>query len=174
MWFFVLQCFYFMLPAYLANMAPVIVKDGFKRLAIPIDLGKNIFGKNKTYRGLIFGILFAIIIAYLQFLLYNIGFFGKLSFIDYSNWFLVGFYFGFGALLGDMVESFVKRRLGIGPGERFIPWDQLDFVVGSLILVGILVNITWRKVFFIAVISIIGHILVNHIAYYLKIRNEKW
>ena len=174
MWFFILQCFYFMLPAYFANMAPVIVKDVFKKLAIPVDFGKNIFGNNKTYRGLIFGILFGIIVAYLQFLLYNFAFFGKLSFISYSNWLLVGFLFGFGALSGDMVESFVKRRLGIGPGERFIPWDQLDFVIGALILVGIVVNITWMKIFFIAVISIIGHILVNHIAYYLRIRNEKW
>ena len=174
MWFFVLQCFYFMLPAYFANMAPVIVKDWFKKLAIPIDFGKNIFGKNKTYRGFIFGILFAVVVTYLQFLLYNIGFFKTLSFIDYSNWFLVGFYFGFGALLGDLLESFMKRRLKIGPGEKFIPWDQLDFVVGSLILVGIIVNITWKKVLFIAIISVLGHILVNHAAYYLKIRNEKW
>ena len=173
-WLFVLQCFYFMLPAYFANMAPVIVKDWFKKLAIPVDLGKNIFGKNKTYRGLVFGVLFGIIVAYIQFLLFNFSFFGKLSFINYSNWLLVGFLFGFGALSGDMVESFFKRRLGIGSGEKFIPWDQLDFVIGSLILVGIVVNITWRKIFFIAVISIVGHILVNHIAYYLKIRNEKW
>jgi len=163
-----------MLPAYFANMAPVIVKDWFKKLAIPIDFGKNIFGKNKTYRGFVFGIFFAVVTAYLQFLLYNIGFFKTLSFIDYSNWFLVGFYFGFGALLGDLLESFMKRRLKIGPGEKFIPWDQLDFVVGSLILVGIIVNITWKKVLFIAIISVLGHILVNHAAYYLKIRNEKW
>ena len=40
MWF-VLQSFYFMIPAYFANMAPVIVKDRFKKLAIPIDFGKN-------------------------------------------------------------------------------------------------------------------------------------
>ncbi len=174
MWFFILQCFYFMLPAYLANMAPVIVKDWFKWLAVPTDFGKNIFGDNKTYRGLIFGILFGILVAFIQFLLYNISFFRELSFVDYSNWLLLGFLFGFGALSGDMIESFIKRRLKIGPGQRFVPWDQLDFVIGSLVLVGIVVNITWRRIFFIAIISVIGHILVNHAAYYLKIRNEKW
>ena len=174
MWFFILQCFYFMLPSYFANMAPVMVKDICKKLAIPVDLGKNIFGDNKTYRGLIFGILFGIVTAYIQFLLYKVGFFGKLSFIDYSNWLLIGFLFGFGALLGDMVESFFKRRIGMGPGEKFVPWDQLDFVIGSLVLVGIVVDITWMKILFIAIISVIGHILVNHTAYYLKIRNEKW
>jgi len=164
-----------MMPAYLANMAPVIVKDRFKFLAVPVDFGNNIFGKNKTYRGLIFGVIFGIVVAYLQFLFYNsFFFFRNLSFVDYSNWLLLGFLFGFGALFGDMIESFVKRRLGIKSGQRFVPWDQLDFVIGSLVLVGIVVNITWRKILFIAVISVIGHILVNHAAYYLKIRKEKW
>jgi len=163
-----------MMPAYFANMAPVIAKKWFKKLAVPIDFDKNIFGKNKTFRGLIFGILFAIVIAYFQFLLYKLNFFGNLSFIDYSNWFIIGFLFGFGALFGDLIESFIKRRLNIKPGERFVPWDQLDFVIGALVLVGILVNITWMRIFFIAIISIIGHILVNHAAYYLRIRKEKW
>lgn len=175
MWFFVLQCFYFMLPAYLANMAPVIVKDWCKWMAVPVDFGNNIFGKNKTYRGLLFGVLFGIIVAYIQFLLYNYwGIFQSLSFVDYSNWLLLGFLFGFGALFGDMVESFVKRRIGIESGQRFVPWDQLDFVIGSLVLAGIVVDITWRKILFIAIISVIGHILVNHSAYYLGIRKEKW
>jgi len=174
MLFFILQCFYFMLPAYFANMAPVMVKNRFKKIATPIDLGKNIFGSNKTYRGLVFGILFAVVVAYSQFLLYRIGFFRSLSFVNYSNWFILGFFFGFGALLGDLTESFVKRRLNINPGQRFVPWDQLDFVIGSLIFASLVVDVTWKRVLFIAVISFVGHILVNHTAYYLKIRKERW
>ena len=176
---FVLKCFYFMLPAYFANMAPVIVKDILKPMAVPIDFGmkiggKEILGKNKTLRGLFFGIIFAIVIAYFQYLLYSFDYFRGLSFIDYSNWFVVGFLFGFGALLGDMVKSFFKRRANIKPGERLVPWDQLDFVIGSLVFVNMVVSLTWDKVFYIAIISFMGHILVNHAAYYLKIRNEKW
>ena len=65
-----------MLPAYFANMAPVIVKNVFKKLAFSIDFNKKIknkpiLGKNKTFRGLIFGIIFAIIAAFVQFLLYK-------------------------------------------------------------------------------------------------------
>ena len=179
MWLFILKCFYFMLPAYFANMAPVIVKDWFKKLAVPIDIGKKInqkeiFGKNKTFRGFIFAILFAIIIVYLQFILYRFNFFRNLSFINYSNWILLGFLFGFGALFGDLIESFIKRRLNLKSGERFVPWDQLDFVIGSLIFVNLFFYITWKRVLYIAIISFIGHILVNHSAYYLKIRKEKW
>jgi len=171
---FILQCFYFMFPAYIANMAPVIVRNWFKKIAFPIDFGRNIFGNNKTFRGLIFGVLSAIIIAYLQFLLYNLAFFRNLSFINYSNWLLIGFLMGFGAIFGDMFESFIKRRLGIKPGQRFIPWDQLDFVFGALVFVEIVLDLSWKKIFFIAIISILGHILVNHAAFYLGIRKEKW
>lgn len=171
---FWLKCFYFILPAYFANMAPVIVKDCCNKLAVPIDFGKNIFGNNKTFRGFIFGILFAIVIVYLQFLLYRFNFFKNLSFFDYSNWFILGFLFGFGALFGDLIKSFIKRRLYIKPGERFVPWDQLDFVFGALIFVSFVVDLTFKMLLMIIVISFVGHILVNHSAYYLGIRKEKW
>ena len=176
---FILQCFYFMLPAYFANMAPVIIKKRFKKLAIPLDLnkkikGESILGKNKTFRGLIFGIIFATIITYIQFLLYKTTIFHNLSFINYSNWSLLGFLFGFGALFGDSAESFIKRRLKIKPGQRFFPWDQLDFVIGSLVFASLATTITWKMIIYIAIISVIGHILVNHSAFYLKIRKEKW
>jgi len=163
-----------MIPVYFANMAPVIVKNRFKKIAVPLDLGKGIFGNNKTYRGLIFGILFAIVIAYFQFLLYRFGVFKGLSFVDYSNWLLLGALMGCGALFGDLVESFIKRRLNIGPGQRFIPWDQVDFVIGALVFVGFVVVLDWKKVLVIILVSVLGHILVNHAAYYLGVRKEKW
>jgi len=163
-----------MMPAYFSNMAPVIVKRWFKGLAFPIDSGKGIFGNNKTVRGLLFGVLFAVIIAYMQFSLYRFNSFSTLSLIDYSNWLLVGFLLGLGALLGDLTESFIKRRLKIKPGERFFPWDQLDFILGSLLLVSLAVSLTLNMVLVIIIISVLGHIIVNHSAYYLGIRKEKW
>ena len=39
----------------------------------------------------------------------------------------------FGALFGDIIESFFKRRIGKNRGENWIPFDQLDFIVGVLI-----------------------------------------
>lgn len=180
MWMFVLKCFYFMMPAYFANMAPVIAKRWFKKLAFPVDFnykikGKPLFGKNKTFRGFFFGILFAIIIALVQRVLYySYESFRNLSFIDYSNWLLLGFLIGFGAIFGDLIESFFKRRLDRGPGTRFFPWDQLDFVIGALVFSSFVVDITFLKIVVIILLSVIGHILVNHSAYYLGIRKEKW
>ena len=40
----------------------------------------------------------------------------------------------FGALLGDIVESFFKRRLGKNRGEDWLVFDQLDFIIGALVL----------------------------------------
>ena len=175
---FILKCFYLMLPAYFANIAPVIVKK-MDLFAYPIDFGKQInnkpvLGKNKTFRGLIFGIVFAVVVAYLQFLLYSLDSFKGISFISYQNWLFFGFLMGFGALTGDLVKSFFKRRLGIKPGEKFIPFDQIDFVVGALVFIMPIFNVTLGIFVISLLVSFAGHITVNHIAFYLKIRNEKW
>lgn len=168
---------YFMLPAYLANMAPVILKKIIPKLAFPLDFNKTlnnkpIFGKNKTFRGLVFAIIFAIIISFLQF--YFFDYFKEISIYNYQNWLLFGFLMGFGAIFGDLIESFIKRRLNKEPGQRFIPWDQLDFTIGSLLFASIVYTPSLNIIIACLIISFVGHILVNHSAYYLRLRKEKW
>ncbi|MBI2541659.1 CDP-2,3-bis-(O-geranylgeranyl)-sn-glycerol synthase [Candidatus Woesearchaeota archaeon] len=175
---FLLKCFYLMLPAYFANMAPVMVKK-VNLFVSPIDFNRQInskpvFGRNKTFRGILFGIIFAVIIAYAQFLIYDVEFFRNISFLTYQNWLSFGFLMGFGALAGDLIKSFFKRRLGINPGERFIPFDQTDFVVGALAFIMPIFDLTLKIFMASLLLSFVLHIAVNHIAFYLKIRNEKW
>jgi len=164
-----------MLPAYCANMAPVIMKKTFKGLAKPIDGGKKykgkpVFGKNKTWRGLIFGVIFGTIVAFIQSLT------SPLDITNYSLWYLIGPLMGFGAILGDMIESFFKRRVGIASGQPFIPWDQIDFVIGGLLLSFFFIQPDYRvkAIITILLLSPLLHMTVNHLAFYLKIRNEKW
>ena len=176
---FILKCFYFMLPAYFANMAPVIVRKDFRELAVPLDMGaklegERLLGNNKTYRGLIFGIIFAAGTAYVQFTLYENDLLESLAITDYSNWLFLGILMGLGAIGGDAVKSFFKRRAGKKPGERFFPWDQVDFVIGALLLSAIVVRIPLLTVVVAILLSILLHIAVNHLAFYLKIRKEKW
>ncbi|MBI2654417.1 CDP-2,3-bis-(O-geranylgeranyl)-sn-glycerol synthase [Candidatus Woesearchaeota archaeon] len=175
---FLVKCFYLMLPAYFANMAPVIVKK-INLLAFPIDFNKRIgnkpiLGKNKTFRGLIFGVIFAIIVAYLQFLLYGAELFRNFSFLNYQNWLLFGFLMGLGALVGDLAKSFIKRRLGLKPSERFVPVDQIDFVIGALVFVMPLLEITFKIFLTSLILSFVLDIIINHIAFHLRVRNEKW
>ena len=177
--FFLFSCFYFMLPAYFANMAPVMIKGSFKELKVPVDFNtkidnNTIFGRHKTFRGLIFGIVFAVGIAFIQYLLYNLDFFKLMSFVDYSNWLLIGLLLGSGVVIGDLVESFFKRRLDVKPGKPLIPWDQVDFVIGALIFIYPFYKLSLAKMATILALSFFLHVLINHIAYYLKIRKVKW
>ena len=177
-WLLLLKCFYFMLPAYFANMAPVVVKK-INFLDYPVDFNKRlnkkpIFGKNKTLRGFFFGVLFAIAIAYFQFIGYRSEFLKNISFFSYTNWLAFGFLMGLGALAGDLAKSFLKRRVGISPGEKFVPFDQADFVIGALVFVIPVFSLT-LKIFLVSLLmSFVLDIIINHLAFYLKIRNEKW
>jgi CDP-2,3-bis-(O-geranylgeranyl)-sn-glycerol synthase len=185
----VLQSTYFLIPAYFANMAPPIAKK-FKileSLNIPIDKGRShkdgrsIFGKNKTYRGYVVGIIGGIIGAFLQIILFTNQFFHSISVpgIDYTNYFIIlslGVLLSFGAITGDLVESFFKRRLNKDSGQSMIPWDQIDHVMGAYLfsLPITFYFISWKLFLCSLIITFFLHVIINHIAFYFGIRNEKW
>ena len=176
---YILQPLYFLLPAYFANMAPVIVKNLAKPLARPIDFGmswkgKRILGDHKTWRGLVFGIVFSVLIAFMQRHLLGTRAGAYLSVIDYTYPALIGFLLGFGAILGDAVKSFFKRRSNHTPGERFFPFDQCDFVLGAILFSLPFWPFTLSQTLLAIVITIFLHIIVNHIAYATGIRDEAW
>lgn len=177
---FVFQCIYLLLPAAFANMAPVF----FKRvnfLKYPVDFnmklaGKPMLGRNKTYRGVFFGIIFSTALVFMQKMLYGIPFFHGASLIDYgeTSFLLLGFLLGFGAALGDLTESFVKRRLDMSPGQRLIFLDQTDWVIGSLAMLcfvyvpTIIMALTAMAAFFLL------HAISKHIGYYTGLEESRW
>ncbi len=162
---------YLMVPAYFANMMPVFVKK-VNFLNKPIH--KELLGDHKTWRGLVFGVIAGIILAYIQFVLQEYEFFFNLGFIDYTNWFSIGFLLGAGALIGDIIKSFFKRKVGIKPGGKFIPWDQLDYSIGSLLFVSLMFAPTLQIVVTVLILNFVLHIITNHIGYYLKLNDDKW
>lgn len=175
----VLQSVYFMLPAYVANMLPQIFAR-FKLLEflnIPVDFDSKIgeqtvFGRHKTWRGIIVGVLGAILTIYLQKSLENKAFFLQISLLDYVslNGVISGLLFGAGALLGDIVKSFVKRRINIAPGKSMPIFDQLDFVIGALIFMSLIYVPPFWNIVIILILSPILHLIVNIIAYFLKLK----
>lgn len=175
----ILESFYLMLPAYFANMAPVICRGIFDRLAFPLDfnkkfLGKPILGKNKTFRGVMSGLIFAIVISFIQNVLYNHELLKGISLLDYHQWLLIGLLLGAGALVGDAVKSFIKRRIGIPPGNSLAIFDQIDFVLGAIIFISFIKKLNFNFIITIVIISYILNVLVNSISYYLKIRTDRW
>ncbi len=178
---FVLESLYLFLPGFIANMAPVFVKR-VPFLDYPLDFGrvikgKRILGSHKTFRGLVAGIIFAIAVAYLQKVLFETStFFMGISILNYSekSFLLIGFLLGFGALFGDALKSFFKRRFDVSPGKSWVPWDQLDFMLGMLVFILFIHIPDWRKVVFLLLVVPFLHIATNHIGFYLKIREVKW
>ena len=137
----IIQALWIILPAYIANASAVLVGGG-----TPIDFGKKwkdgkrILGDGKTWRGLITGAIvgmaggfgLSIVAIYA-----NNSDFKFLGLSDFGQFPLMIPMVGaicFGALIGDITESFFKRRVGKDRGEDWIPFDQLDFIVGALIL----------------------------------------
>jgi CDP-2,3-bis-(O-geranylgeranyl)-sn-glycerol synthase len=160
------QLMYFMLPVYLANMAPPFMR--FWPWWNP-PISRRWLGDHKTLLGFGLGIVVALLTTFVQAQLDWAG-----SLVPYSEWPLLGIAFGIGAMGGDSAKSFVKRKIGIAPGARWIPVDQLDFVVGALLIVWPWASITWSDVAVILVLSFLGDIAVNHAAYWMGIRDTRW
>ena len=156
---------WFMLPAYCANMAPPFVKywHGWNR-----PISRAYLGDHKTIAGFALGLVAGIVTAFLQ------------SFVEYTllwtpeHWFVVGLMMGAGAMCGDSIKSYFKRRMGIVPGARWIPADQLDFVIGALIPVSIIVSLGWSDILFILIFTFLADIAVNHVSFYIGVRDTKW
>ena len=134
---------------------------------------ENGLGKNKTWRGVLIATLTGGLIFWLQKIAYLKGF-TAWAIIDYSGFsLLLGFLMGFGAIFGDLVESYYKRKAEIAPGKPWIPFDQLDFVIGALVL-SFFVYVPKASVILILLLaSPLLHILFNRIGYWLKLQNNK-
>jgi len=170
----VVSSLYFILPVYFANMCPVLfAKAGFP-LGVPVS--ERWFGKNKTWRGLYAGFFGALLIIALQRYLQNIGLFDSYRIIDYMevNLFLYSFLFGVGSVMGDLIESFFKRRLKIAPGRPFFPFDQIDFVLGAYIFLLPVYILDGRVLVVLLLITPLLHFLTNVIAYFVGLQKEWW
>lgn len=167
------------LPAAVSNMIPPIATRLIPRvLNTPVDLGKTfrgkrILGDNKTLRGLLFGILAGELVFLIQQLLAQQSFFPKLNVIPYNHlpWYF-GFLFGIGALGGDMLKSFLKRQFGIPPGHTWIPFDQIDWIVGLLVVLLLFVSIPLSIIVFGLVLGILLHIIVKFTGFLLGLDKE--
>lgn len=176
----VVAAVWFMLPAYAANMAPVFAKRYrfAEPLAIPVDLGlkigkERIFGSHKTVRGFVIGVIAAVFTIIIQTALFAyIPYLQEISVIFYAgvNLAYFGVLLGAGALFGDLVKSFFKRRVGIPPGKDWHPFDELDFVIGALAAIALVQPMSLELVITILIISPILHVVVNRLGHSLKIK----
>ncbi|MFB6094186.1 MAG: CDP-2,3-bis-(O-geranylgeranyl)-sn-glycerol synthase [Halanaeroarchaeum sp.] len=173
----VLVAIWTMLPAYVPNNAAVLAGGGR-----PIDGGRTlggrrVLGDGKTWRGTAVGVIAGVGVA------------GALNLLRPSLIAALGVPLpafpppvavglAGGAMLGDVLASFLKRRTGRERGAPFPVVDQLDFVVGALLAVLALAPGWFVSVFTLPVLVVVSlltpvlHVGTNVGAYLLGLKDE--
>jgi hypothetical protein len=159
--------------------APILRYDLLKPLKRPLDGGTNVFGDNKTWRGALAmsGGTLAATLALTRLEWFRAKLPAELRDASPAAY---GALLGAGVVLGELPNSFLKRRLGIAPGARrssaagiaLAVFDQGDFVPGSRFTLAPL----WRMsasetVGAFAVVSAV-HSAVNVIGYVIGARSS--
>ncbi|MGH7496646.1 MAG: CDP-archaeol synthase [bacterium] len=155
-------------------------------LGRPIDggrtfRGRQLFGPNKTYRGIIaVGFGTAVGCGIQATVLHRLSTVRNLEMIDYSyiNWLAFGFILGVAAMVSEMPNSFVKRQLGIAPGAAgngavgmlFYIIDQIDLLLGVWLVLSFVVEVTLTRVLWSVVFLFFSHQLITIAGYFLGMR----
>ena len=159
----IIEALKFIFPAYCANAIPVIVGGG-----TPIDFGKNfsdgkpIFGKNKTIRGFFSGLAVGTAVGLVE----------SSFFLEYPI--LFGFLLSLGALSGDLAGAFLKRRLGLAPGDLLPIIDQIDFIIGAIVFSFFIFPLSPELIVAVLIITPPIHILTNFLAYKAGLKSRPW
>nr|MDO8085635.1 CDP-2,3-bis-(O-geranylgeranyl)-sn-glycerol synthase [Candidatus Sigynarchaeum springense] len=185
-------------PAYLANAVAVPVSRGHQ--FHPIDGGKmlrgqRVFGDGKTIEGFLLSSAIGIGGGLVQCLLSPLFLVPSLAWHDFYGSILVprvdlelyvaaniqalarALLFPPGAMLGDLLGSFIKRRLNISRGAKAPVLDQLDFIAGTILLslVAVPIGGSFLQLGLIYVVVIVVltpfiHRIVNKLAYKINIK----
>ena len=152
-----IEALWWILPAYAANSMPVLFGGGK-----PLDFGKKfsdgrrVLGSGKTIRGTVVGFVLGSLVGVVG---------GRPE---------IGILLAAGAIFGDAVASFFKRRLGFERGQPLFVVDQLDFVLGALLFASAVEVPRLALLVVILIITPAIHLLANWGAYVFKIKKVPW
>ena len=164
---------WFILPAYVANGGACGIHD-----SRPVDGGRRawdgrrIIGDGVTWGGYLSGTTFAILFSILQW--YVAPSYYPIADASLTQAAALGFLLGFGALTGDLAESFLKRRLGIERGQPLPLLDQWDFLVGALAFSLIIVRPRLLDVAILFVITPFIHRGTNYLSNRAGLKDVPW
>lgn len=163
-------------PAYVANAVPVVLGGGK-----PIDFGKKIcgkrvFGDSKTIRGVLAGFAFGaaggIAIAFFltPFFLSDLGVMQKAA---------IAVALSLGTIAGDLLGSFIKRRLGMQPGSQSLLLDQLPFLYTALFFAwfawgGLPAALGVTGFVFLTLLTVLLHWFFNILAHAFHLKKVPW
>ncbi|MHA7926183.1 MAG: CDP-archaeol synthase [Marinobacter sp.] len=146
----------------LANGAPVVAAALLKkRWSAPVDGGRlwrdgrPILGNSKTWRGVVSGALACALFA----LMTGLGV-------------VFGFLFGLLGLAGDMLSSFIKRRLGLASSARALGLDQIPEALLPMLLAMWWLPVSLWVVLVVVVLFTLSNIYGSPLLYRLGIRRQ--
>ncbi|MCJ2519910.1 MAG: CDP-2,3-bis-(O-geranylgeranyl)-sn-glycerol synthase [Candidatus Thermoplasmatota archaeon] len=152
-----LLSFWLFIPAYVANPAAVLFGGG-----TPMDFGRKwrdgrrLLGDGKTWRGFLGGGFSGVFVGSIQWFSTPLW---EGTFSPFIRFLGPVFALSFGALLGDVLGSFLKRRLGMDKGSRAPVLDQYDFVLGALVLTAVIFP-AWMMAHYVLGEAVFGLILI--------------
>lgn len=187
--FIIFLSVYYIIPAYVGNGFAVVTGGGR-----PIDLGRKftdkrrILGDGKTIRGFIGGLMVGFSAGLLQLVIanplnelmqsliiqYQLGIDATVVERMISPSILRVFLISLGALLGDLLGSFIKRRMDLERGKPAPLLDQLDFVAVALLFGYIVTPLPWAYLVVILVLTPLIHLMANGIAYKAGLKSVPW
>jgi hypothetical protein len=148
----------------IANGAPILIwlllSDSF---SLAVDFGqelpdnRRIFGPTKTWRGVFAALAVTSVAAWL---------FG----LSPQTGLLVAVY----AVLGDLLSSFIKRRLAMEPSSMAPLLDQVPESLLPALMMRQVFNLDIPSVLLLVLIFIIMELVLSHILYKWGIRNRPY
>ncbi len=171
--------FWLMLPAYIPNNCAALFGGG-----MPLDGGRlfkdgrRTLGDGKTFRGTFAGTVCGILMGLLQNQIAPQ--LGLPSFGSGYEQLAILLALSLGAMLGDIVAAFFKRRMGLSRGAPLFVIDQLDFVFGSWLMAMFIApewfwqNFTSTIIITVLIMTPILHRISNIIGYRMGAKKEPW
>ncbi len=157
-------------------------------LAQPIDRGRMLrgrplFGANKTWRGPVaVGLGAAAVLGLQSSLLHALPGVRAIELFDYGsvNGGLLGFAMGTVAMLTELPNSLLKRRIGVGPGQAAcgfagaVLWflDQVDLLVGAWLVLALVIRVRLAWFGISVLIVVVVHQLLTTVTYALGMRSS--
>jgi CDP-2,3-bis-(O-geranylgeranyl)-sn-glycerol synthase len=148
----------------IANGAPVVVKRLLGDvLAYPLDGGKRyldgrpLFGSSKTIRGIATSIGATAGLAPLL-----------------GTTFTTGLLIGTGAMAGDLLSSFVKRRMRYPSSSRALGIDQIPEALLPAVVCNGLLGLSPVDITLVVALFFVGEIVSSHILFKLHVREQPY
>lgn len=177
---YLIECFFYILPILLSGILFILFlkTNWLVFLNKPLDFKTNILGKNKTFRGLLLMPLFCFFFTFLFTLLMN----GRNEIIMTDNLFK-SFILGLSYSLGELPNSFIKRRLGIPPGSvsknntqkvLFLILDNIDSIIFCCLCLIFVYHIDPIFIPGIFILASLLHFLTDIFLFKIKVKQQLW